>query len=149
MSAPRSDEKGESFSKFARHVELRRQATNVGPANRASASILHMNAAAREVCMSAESEVIVGHDEVGEISDLLHDCLAPDAVGSVNQEVARLSQSNRATEKTNGRLERVDSSRRKAESKMRMGGAFPGNFASVTCGIYGFCAGAGYPGVAS
>ena len=53
----------------------------------ASAPILLMDMGARAVCMAARSGVVMGHDEVKKISEMLRDCFAPETADSTNQEV--------------------------------------------------------------
>ena len=91
------DGRGEFSSNYGRQVELRRHVTNLDPAARASALILHMDAVARHVCMAAGGNVIAGllHDVAGKISAILLDGSAPEVAGSVCREVARFSQIER------------------------------------------------------
>ena len=62
--------------------------TNLEPPKRASALILIMDPVAREVCMAAGSDQILGADGVMKIVKLLNDYFAPDAADSVHQAVA-------------------------------------------------------------
>ena len=62
VSAPCFYGKDASFSNYAQPVDMLGQVANFGPAKRAPALILHMDAAARRVCMAAGSDVITDHD---------------------------------------------------------------------------------------
>ena len=65
-------------------MELWNQVTNLDPARRASAVILHIDAVAQEVCMAAEGDVIMDQEAVEKIMELLRDHFAPGTVDSVN-----------------------------------------------------------------
>ena len=52
-----------------------------------------MDALAREVCMGAGSDVIMGQESVGDILVLLRDFYAPGSADSIYKEVVRPPQS--------------------------------------------------------
>ena len=80
------------------------------PVEGASALLMNVDPVAREVCAAAGSGQIL--------------YAASDAADSVYQEVARPSQQKRATRAIDEYSVRLDLSRRRAESRMKMGGAF-------------------------
>ena len=108
-------------------VELRSYVTNLGPMKRAPALILEVGPVAREVCAAAGSALITDPDGAIKITLLLHDYFAPDAAGSVDQEVARSLRLARTTQTMGEYPVRSDLLRRKAESKLQMGWAFFGD----------------------
>ena len=69
VSAPSFDRKGESSANYAQQVALWREVTNLGPAKRASALILHLDTVARNVCVAAESDAIMVHEGVEKIAE--------------------------------------------------------------------------------
>ena len=71
--------------------------------------------------------------EAKKISEITHDYSALEAVDPVYQEVARFSLFRRATRAMDEYHVHSHLLYRGAESKMQMGGAFPGNFASAPC----------------
>ena len=81
--------------------------------------MLQMDAVARQVCMAAGGDVIADAP-----------CMT-DAMDSVYPEVVRFSQFKRTDRTMNEYLALFDLLHRKAESKMEMGGPFPGTFVSV------------------
>ena len=58
--------------------------------------------------MAAGRDVLMDHDGAKKISALLRDYFAPEAVGSVYQEVVQFLQFKRATQRTDGNLARFD-----------------------------------------
>ena len=121
------------FESFAQEVELWRHATNLNPAERASAHIVLIDTVAREVGQAAGSDVIMILVGKKQISGLLYDYFAPRAVGSVYREVVRNLEFKRAAQKTDGYFARLDLLRREPESKVRVGGVSAEAFASVIC----------------
>ena len=75
----------------------------------------------------------MGPDGVMKDMQFLNDYFAPGATDSVYQGVARPLRPGRAIQTTGEYLVRLDLLRRKAESKMAMGGAGPDTFASAIC----------------
>ena len=65
------------------------------------------------------------------IMQLLRDYFAPAAADAANQEVARFLHFESTGQTMDGYTARCDLLRRKAESKMQMGGDFPEVFASA------------------
>ena len=65
------------------------------------------------------------------IAQLLDDYLAPDSADSSCQEVVRLLQFKRTTDTMGEFLVYFHQLRRKVTSRMQMGGAFPGTYASA------------------
>ena len=70
------DRKGESFSKYAKGVELRNRVANLGRV-------------AGEVCPAAGNDKIIRPEGLAEGLQVLHAYFAPDAVGPAYQRVGR------------------------------------------------------------
>ena len=102
---------------YEQKVRLWRQAANTVPSERPSRLILRMDCVARQVCVTAGSDVISSGEGAGRLRNIPHEYFALCAVDSVYQEVAYCS--------------RLDASSRKAESKAQRGGALREAFASI------------------
>ena len=132
-NAPFFDWKGESFANYAQAVQLWRQGTNWRPAKRASALMLTMNPVAREGCMAAGIDQILGPDCVRKIMKSLDGNFVPGDWESVYQKVVRSLQVQHASQTIDDYMVRLDVLHRKAESIMQMGGASPQVFAPTPC----------------
>ena len=126
VSVPYSDGKGESSANYSHQVEPRRQATNLGPAERDSVLFSRMGSVAREACMAARSDVIMGRGWMRQVSNLFRVYFAPGAAGSV-------SHAERATQTMDEYLARFESSPRKAGAEMQSDWAFPEVPAPALC----------------
>ena len=118
-NAPFVDGGRESSSNYAQEVGPWSREANLSAVS-ASAHILNIDPAEREVRMAARSDQIMGPGGATGIARLLHGYFAPDAADSVCEEVALSSPSKRATQTTDGYFARFDPLPRKAESKMKM-----------------------------
>ena len=77
------------FANYAQEVGLRCQKTNVDPLKRAPALILNIGPAAREVCMAAGSDEMMGPEGAMEIAQLRNNNFAPGAVDTPYQQKLR------------------------------------------------------------
>ena len=114
-------------------VHLWRRVANLDASKCGAALILRKEIVARQVCLSTGGDFVANTDGANRILSILEDYVAPAAVDSVYQEVARFLQSAQKNEKTDVYLVEFDSLRRKAESKMQMGGGLPKPLVSILC----------------
>ena len=90
--APVSDGKGALFRDYGQQARLRTQATSMGPSNRASALVLHMNSTAREVRSAAGVDPVAKNDGAECVVDTPTPYSSLETADSTYQEVGRLLQ---------------------------------------------------------
>ena len=83
--------------------------------------------------MAAVSAQISESDGVMKIMQVLRDYCAPDAIGPINQDVARFLHFKRTALRLGKQLARLDLSPRKAESRTQISGSTPRTFVSIPC----------------
>ena len=83
--------------------------------------------------MAAGSGHIVDTEGATKILRVPNDYFAPGAVDTINRVIARLLQFKRTAQTLDEYLVRHDLLRRKAESRMHMGGSPPETFAPILC----------------
>ena len=131
-NAPVFDGGDPSFNGYKQHVRVLRQATNLDPSKKAAALISQMEIVARQVCLAAGSDVVMGGGGAERISAILRDYLGSDAADSAYQEVVRCLHSKRTDRGTDAYMVYSDLLRRRTESRMRVSGApSPEAFVSV------------------
>ena len=117
--------RGGSFSHHAQEVERWSQAANLEPAN--------MDLTAREVCAVAGSGRKIDPGGAMRITQLSNHYFVSDKADSVYQVLPPSLHFERATQRTDEYSVCSDLSRRKAESRVQMGGASPETFRSALC----------------
>ena len=128
--------RNERPASWQQQAKLWRRVTILGPATRAAAPISQMDTTARLSCMAAGSDVITDGDDAEKISTISRDYFAPEAAGSAHRKAVRVLQSKRADQTLDLYLVEVDLLRRKAESKMQMGGPRPKHlYTCRACGL--------------
>ena len=125
------DGKVQSFANYAKGVERRLRLTNLDPAKRSSALILHIETVARAVSSAAGGDAVTDQGGVQKITGPPRNNFAPDAVGSAYHEVVRFSQFKRTAHTMDEYSVRFDSLRFTAESEEHTEGAFLEGSASV------------------
>ena len=122
--APAFGGKGCPFLNYDQRVRLWRQVANLDFA-------LIRAIVAREVSMSAGSEIISSGDVADQVPSILREYFAPGAAGSFYQDVVRFLQFKRPGQPADVSVVEFDVLRRKAASKMRTDGGFPEAFVSI------------------
>ena len=92
-----------------------------------------MGSVARRVSMPAGNEVVSTNGGAAQVLNILRKHVAPDAVDAAYQEVARLLRLRRTAQWAEASPFEVAALRRKAESRIQMGGVSPETFPSILC----------------
>ena len=129
--APAFDGRGAHFLDYAHqgHLWMRNARAEV-PA-RASFLVLRTQPAPRQVCLAEGGDILDHSDGVSGILDVLRNCLAPEAVDAIRQQVMRYARCRRADQSIGEYVVEFDLLRRRAESKMEMGAGSPDQFVSI------------------
>ena len=128
MRVPVFDRHASSFANHEGKVALWAQIPTTEPQKRAANLLLHMTDVAGRVCMSVGKDVIGNIDGVAHTPRILRERFAPDAIGSILQDVAKFTYLKRADQNADTYL-----LRQKAEARMLMCSGFPDEFVSVLC----------------
>ena len=127
------DGDGSSYINYEQRVRLWHHVANLGPSERAAPLILQMETVTHQGCPAAGGDFVVNSDEAERIRSILNDYSAPDAVDSIYRELTRFFQCKRTDQTMDVFLAELDLLRRKAESRMQIGGGVPEAFASILC----------------
>ena len=128
MHVPVLDRRSSFFANHEKKVALRTQIPTMESQKRAANFLLHMTDVAGRVCMSAGKDVVGNIDGVAHTLRILRERFAPDAIGSILQDVAKFTYLKRADQNADTYL-----LRQKAEARMLMCSGFPDEFVSVLC----------------
>ena len=79
-AAPCFGGRGESFASYSPEAEFWARVRNLDPTRRASALVLHMEPAAREVCWATGDERLLYQDGAAKLLQVLRDYFAPGAI---------------------------------------------------------------------
>ena len=131
--APKFDGGGGSLANYEAKVLLWKRAPAMRPGKEAARLLLHTSDVARKVCLSVGRDVIDNLDGAEQISRILRERFAPDAIDSIIQVVAKFTFFRRANQNTDAYITEFETLRGKAESRMAMGSGFPDAFVSVLC----------------
>ena len=95
MHAPAFDGHTASFANCEEKVATRNQIATMEPQQRAANLLLHMTDVARKVCLAAGKDVVSNIDGVAQISRILRERPAPDAIDSIFQDIMKFSRFKR------------------------------------------------------
>ena len=85
MNVPAFDGHAGSLANYEENAGLGSQTSTTGQDKRAANLLLHMSGVAREVCMTVGKDVVRDIDGVEQISRILREHLAPDAICNIFQ----------------------------------------------------------------
>ena len=105
----------------------------MGPERRAAQLPLHMSDVARKVFSSVGEDVIGNLGGAEQILKILQGGFAPDAIGSIPQDVAKFMYFKRTDQNADTYIMEFEMLRRKAEARMVMGFGYRDEFAAVLC----------------
>ena len=129
--APSFDGRGPRFLDCYSQVHLWMRTTRTEAPARASVLILHMQPAPLQVCLAGGSDILGRNGSASKILGILRNWSAPEAAGSVRQQVMRFKRFKRPGQSLGEYIAEYDLRLRKAESGMEMGAGHPGNFVSI------------------
>ena len=114
-----------SFANYEAKETLWKKILTMGPDKKAAHLLLHMSDVARDFCVTAGEDVRGNSERADQISKISRGRLAPDAIDSSFQDVAKSMYSKRADQDMDTYLTEFDALRQKAETRMLMGAGFP------------------------
>ena len=130
---PTFDGRAPSFTNYEEKATLWNQISPLDPQKRASNFLLRVADVARKVCASAGKDVLGNVDGAALIVRTPRGRLAPDAIDSTFQEIAKLMLFKRTGQAMGTYLMEFDTLRRKAEARVLMESGFPEEFVSAFC----------------
>ena len=105
----------------------------MGPEKKAARLSLRISDVAREVCMTAEKDVVGNLDVAEQILKISGERFAPDGSDIIFQDVVKFMYFRRANQEMDTYLLEFDVLRQKGETRMLMGAGFPNDFAPALC----------------
>ena len=128
---PAFDDRGASFLDNEHQVHLWMLTTRTEASGRASALILRMQPAPRQVCLADGSDLLGRSDGEAQILEIPRNYFAPEAADAIRQQVVRYMRSKRTDQAIDEYIAEYDLLCRKAESKVEMGAGIPEEFVSI------------------
>ena len=133
MHVPMFDGQAFSYANYEEKIMLRYHISIKEPQKRAANLLLHMSDVGRKVCITVGQDVTGDVDGVAQISRILRNRFAPDAIDRIPPDMAKSLYFGRTDQNLETYLMEFDMLRQKAEARTPIGSRFPDEFVSVSC----------------